>query len=251
MSDLLDEYNERLRERDIGSYDVTILEGKLGRNDPKFDSTGKAKPFYGLTCIAWIDRTSELFRRLRDLQKTFESDFEQAGLGGIFSFLEPKSFHMTICDIDANSDPTQIRVNDRIEEVQRALGQIGTPGRVTCRIEGIGLKITITALVRFDCALELKKVLDMEHKIKQSTGVNVRDFTGHVSLAYFVRHPRRNIERIKQILSPYANRALGEFVFYQLDLTYFTDMNTFMPIMTIDLEHGKVTHHDRFKECPS
>lgn len=42
---------------------------------------------------------------------------------------------------------------------------------------------------------------------------------------------------------------IGEFVFSQFDLTCFTDMNTFIPVLTINLENGKVTRHDRLMEC--
>jgi len=113
---------------------------------------------------------------------------------------------------------------------------------VTSLIKGIGLKQTITALVRFDSAPEeLEKVLAMECKIKQATGENFRDFAGHVSLAYLVQHPGDDVDRIRQILLPYEERVLGEFAFSQFDLTYFTDMNTYVPILTINLENGMQT----------
>lgn len=242
-SDLLNEYNERLQERDIRSYDVTILQD-IERNNPKFESNGTIKPFYGATCIAWIDQQSELFQKLRESQKSFQEEFEQAGLGNIFAFLAPKSFHMTICDIEASSDPSHIQLNTRIEQVHRAFEQIGTPGHVTSQVQGIGLKRTITALVRFTGAQELKKVLDIEQIIKEVTHTNVRGFAGHISLAYFVRYPGECIQAIKNILLPYDKKLLGRFMFSQVDFTCFTNMNKFIPLLTTNLMYGTITHHD-------
>jgi hypothetical protein len=152
---------------------------------------------------------------------------------------------MTICDIEDSLVPIEVQhIEARIQQVQDASDRIGTPGEVTCRISGIGLRRTISALVEFDDELELRKVLNMEREIKQSTGVNLRDFAGHVSLAYLVLHPGRSIERIKAILLPYEGRVFGEYVFSRFDLAYFADMNTFVPILTIDLEDGKTICHD-------
>ena len=244
VSDALREYNERLDGRRIAAWVPTQhVPG------PKFDSSGNAKPFYGSTCIAWIEQESELFRKLCDLQETIKEEFEQAGLGGIFSFLEPESFHMTVCDIDAGPDPTQIRLDDRIEQVQRAFEQIGKPGKVSALIKGIGLTRTITALVRFDSEPgELAKVLAMEREIKQATGEDAREFTGHISLAYLVQRPGAATDEIKEILLPYEDRVLGEFSFSQLDLAYFSDMNTYVPLLTVDLRDGTATYHDRASE---
>jgi len=242
VSDSLSEYNERLDERRIATWvppqDVP---------GPKFDSNGNAKPLYGSTCIAWIEQEPELFRKLCDLQKTIREEFEQAGLGGIYAFLEPESFHMTVCDIDAGPDPTRIPIEDRIEQGQRAFEQMKKPGKVTALIKGIGLKQTIAALVRFDHQPEeLDEVLAMEREIKQTTGENVREFTGHISIAYLVQRPGEEATgKIKEILLPYEDRVFGEFSFSQLDLAYFRDMNTYVPLLTVDLGDGTATYHDR------
>jgi hypothetical protein len=244
VSDSLTEYNERLDERRIATWVPTQhVPG------PKFDFSGNAKPFYGSTCIVWIEQESELFRTLCDLQETIREEFGRAGLGGTFTFLEPESFHMTVCDIDASPDPTRIRLDDRIQQVQKAFEQIEKPGKVTALIKGIGLTRTITALVRFDSEPgELDKVLAMERKIKQATGEDAREFTGHISIAYLVQHPGEATDKIKEILLPYRDRVFGEFSFSQLDLTYFGDMNTYVPVLTVDLGDGTVTHHARASE---
>jgi len=237
----LKRYNERLEQRRIPTW--------IPREDlpgPKFYPNGDTKPFYGLTCIAWVDQESELFRELCALQKILRAELEQAGLGGAFAFLEPASFHMTVCDVVGSSDPIQPqRASTLIQQVQRAFKRSGRPGKVTSLIKGIGLKGTITALVRFDSRpQELKNVLAMERKIKRATGKSVREFTGHISLAYLVQHPGSDTDKIKQILLPYEERVLGEFAFSEFDLTYFTDMNTYLPILTINLENGMQIPHD-------
>ena len=247
MPDLLSDYEGRLSTRVIASPNP--------RPAPrKFDPDGSIKPFYGLTCIAWIDRESGLFQRLCDLQRTFLKRLEEAGLGDVFAFLEPGSFHMTICDINASSDSSRCFDSRIIETVQGAFSRIGTPGKVTAQIRGIGLTNTITALVGFNDELELAKVLylereikapilDMDPEIKRSTHIHVREFAGHVSLAYCVRDPGKDAERVRGVLLPYKDQDLGEFAFSQFDLVYFTDMNTYTPMLTIDLRDGQVTHH--------
>ncbi len=237
MSDSLSKYDKRFCDRAIAPPNP--------RPAPdKFDPDGSIKPFYGLTCIVWIDQKSELFQKLCDLQKTFIKELEDAGLGDIFAFLRPESFHMTICDINASSDPGRCFDRKIIETVQGVFNQIGTTGKAISQIRGIGLKRTITSLVRFNDVLELEKVSSIEDKIKKATGVHVRDFAGHISLAYCVQNPdKEDAERVRKILLPYKDQDLGEFIFSRIDLVYFTDMNTYKPILTIDLKDGKVTHH--------
>jgi hypothetical protein len=246
MSDLKTKYDQRLRKRAISSLDVTRLKGRTGSRNRKFEPNGKARPFYGLTCIAWIDQQSKLFQELGNLQCTLREALENAELSEIFSFLAPESFHMTICDIEASPAPMPKQQFDRyVGQVQLAFQQIGVVGTVVSQVRSIGLTTTINALVRFNDEPELKKVFDMEQKIKQATGVNVRDFTGHISLAYFVQHPGDNAGKIKEILRPHEDTILGDFLFSQFDLTYFTDMNSYIPVLTIDLRDETVTRHSR------
>lgn len=162
---------------------------------------------------------------------------------------------MTICDVNASTDSSRCFDGRIIETVQGAFGRIEPSGKVVSQIRGIGLKTTITALVRFDDERELKKVYAIEHQIKEpilnmdpeikrSTCVGVRDFAGHISLAYCVRGlGEEDAEKIRKILLPYKDRDLGEFTFSQFDLTYFTDMNTYIPILTVNLTDGNVTNH--------
>lgn len=247
MSNSLDQYNERLCERDISSYDVTVLKTKLGENNPKFYPDGKVKAFHGLTCIAWIDRKSKLFLNLCELQDAIRTDFEKAGMGSNFSFLEPDSFHLTICDIEAGPAPFRIeKIDTRIAQIREAFDSWHEiPKEVTAQIQGLGLNQTITSLVRFDGELEkeLEKIRYLEEKIKEATGVNVREFTGHISLAYFVQYPGSSINKIKKILLNQGKFEPDIFTFSQFDLTYFTNMNEFMPIMTIDLGNRQLRLH--------
>ena len=256
MPDLLSDYEARFYGRDI-----------LSSNGPKpaprkFDRSGNIKPYYGLTCIAWIDQESALFQELCNLQDTIRKDLREAGSGDVFAFLRPESFHMTICDVVASSSPIQSEhARVLIERVQAAFEQIGTPGKVTSRIRGIGLASTITALVRFSSELELEKVLAMEREIKQSIRqsaswrdfeghISFRPFSGHISLAYCVQDPGdEKAAKIKEILYPHQDKDPGTFRFSQFDLTCFTDMNTYIPLLTIDLENGQVAHHHGFDEC--
>ncbi len=244
------EYEQRFLERDISAYNPAFLQGLLGPDDPKFYSYrqgdaepvrfGEAKLFYGFTCIAWAERDSMLFQSLVDLQNTLRDALQAAGLHKNFTFLDPPSFHMTVCDINTSTTPIQHR-KTIIRRSKEAFTQIGALGEITAQVRGIGLKRTIAALVRFNCYPELQKVLDIERRIKAVVGVNVREFAGHISLAYFVRHPGEQMEAIKDILLPYINVDVGEFMFSEVDLTYFSDMNTYNPVLTFNLETGSVT----------
>jgi hypothetical protein len=248
VSDLLSQYEGRFADRFI--VPPNPIPAPL-----KFDTGGSIRPYYGLTCIVWVDERSELFQKLCALQKTFEKQLEEAGLADVFAFLRPESFHMTICDISASSDSKRCFDENLIEAVQGAFEQIGTSGRVISQIRGIGLKTTITALVRFDDEQELKKAFRIERTIKEailcvdpeirrSACVRFREFAGHISLAYCVRNPgEEDPERVREILRPYQDEGLGEFAFSRLDLTYFTDMNTYVPLVTLNLHDGRVTQH--------
>ena len=244
LPDPLTKYNARLEKRRISTWDPPQdLPG------PKFYPNGDARPYYGVTCIAWVEQGSELFRKLHDAQQTIKEELDLAGFGGMYTFLEPETFHMTVCDIDATPDPAQIRRADRMEQVRKAFEQVEPAGKVTCLIKGIGLKQTIAALVRFDRdPTELDAVLALERRIKRATGEDMRAFTGHVSLAYLVRHPGDDTGRLKETLLPYEGQDFGEFAFSRFDLTHFADMNTYTPLLTIGLEDGAVTLHDRSGE---
>jgi 2'-5' RNA ligase len=242
------EYEERFSDRLIAPPNPMSAPNK-------FAPDGSREPFYGLTCIAWIDQKSELFPELRSLQKEIERSLQWAGLGDFFAFLRPESFHMTICDINASPDSSRCFDGKIIETVQEAFKRIKTSEKVIAQIRGIGLKTTITALVHFNAEHELHDVLRMEHEIKEaihsldsktknSTCVRVRDFAGHISLAYCVQDPgKEDAERIRETLRSYEDQDLGEFNFTQFDLAYFTDMNTYIPVLTVNLNDNTITSH--------
>jgi hypothetical protein len=243
MSTILDKYNKRLCQRNIHSNDITILKD-IESHNPKFESNGKIKPFYGSTCIAWIDKQSDLFKRLWNLQQSIQNKFEQAGVKDMFTFLEPTSLHMTICDIDASTDYSQVKPLDHVKHIQRSLAQIGRIGKIQTHIQGIGLNTSITALVQFNNKCELEKVLDLEQRIKIATNTDCRNFVGHISLAYFVQYPGEKIQTIKDILLPFEDQFIGDFTFSKFDFTYFRDMNTYLPLLTINLLNSKVIRHE-------
>ncbi len=245
MSNILVEYQKRLRERNIHPNDVTAQAEMVNPASLKFDPNGKIKPFYGLTCIAWVEQGSQLFEELCDFQSLIQKELEEIGAGDVFSFLEPESFHMTICDITASSSPSQLQqIRDCTQRVQNAFTQPRKPEDITAHVQGVGLSTTITALVDFKSEVELKKVLGLEQKIKQAAQVDVRNFAGHISLAYCVKSPGGKIRTIQKLFLPDKDMCFGEFSFSRFDLTYFVDMNTFIPLLTIDLESGQVHPHE-------
>ncbi|MCD6116249.1 DUF1868 domain-containing protein [bacterium] len=241
-------YRNRLLKYDIRSCDVAVLKESLKKNNPKFHPEGEPKAFYGLTCIVRINQKSWLFHSLCELQNRIKKDLENAQLDNFFSFLKPESFHMTICDIEAGPAPVQVdKINIRVRQLREVFDfRDEIPKHIYSQIRGLGLQETITALVRFDEGLEseLENILSLEAKIKEAACVNIREFTGHVSLAYFTGYPGGSIRKIKNILLNYAEYSQGEFDFSQFDLTCFTNMNKYIPIMTIDLHRKSLIFHN-------
>lgn len=250
MSSLLTDYENRLLIREVNPNDQATYPMKIDLEHIKFSSNGKIKPYYGLTCITWINRKSDLYQELCTVQSSIQAELSKKGIGQIFFFLEPTSFHMTICDITARPialDSTEIQRG--CDQVLRAFSKEPKMDTVTSYVQGLGLKSTITALVRFKQESELQKVLHLEREIKQATRVNLRNFLGHITLAYCVTPPDAELEIILRILHSYHDHFFGEFPFSEFDLTYFTDMNTFIPLVTINFEDSQITNHPiKFKD---
>ncbi|MBN1565717.1 MAG: DUF1868 domain-containing protein [Anaerolineae bacterium] len=236
------DYEHRLDRYAIHTVDPPRLDAILA-GGWKFHPDGTVKPYYGFTCIAWVDQASTLYATLCKLQQTLKMKFDATGAGHVFSFLRPDSLHMTICDIEASPTPLTHDLDTRLQQGQTAFEAIGAAGSVTAQIRGIGLHSTITALVRFADAAELRKVLAMEQHIKDATQMDVRQFTGHISLAYMVQPPGDHFAAIKDILLAH-DTALGDFTFSAFDLTYFPHMNEYNPLLTLDLATGQITRHE-------
>ncbi|GEM_PF-291153 len=240
-------YENRLAERQrvFTNFDSKLAAEILekAKSQTRFSPDTTIKPFYGLTTIAWVRPESGLHKKLVQLQKQIGGDLAAEGFDKKFAFLEPSSFHMTIADID----PSKVeypqtdklipgQVAHRIRDAKKAFQTIGAPGQVKANVRGIGFTGVITALVRFK-PNELTKVLRMESAIQSATNTEVRKFTGHISLAYFVDPDttENELRRIIEILKKYQNRSLGGFTIESFDLTSFSDMNHFTPLVTRDL----------------
>ena len=259
-------YNTRLAERSIWQYELGY-DASLLKNSSKFFTTGEIMPFYGLTAIAWTRQQRELDNRLRRLQQELKAKIiavlkdekvidTDKDINKVFFFLDPDSFHMTVCDIDPRAkkytdarpaEPvTREQFEERLDQVGKAFKAIGTPGKISAQVKGVGLKRTITALVRFPDVEELTKVRGMEAVIKDKTQTSEREFTGHISLAYFINYPGdKAFKRIVEILKEYENIDLGEFSFSSFDFTYFPNMNHFVPILTKNLTTGEIIPRNR------
>ena len=258
MPDLLREYEERLRTRDLA-----FSQGPFPA-PTKFTSDGHAKPFFGLTCIAWVDPGSDLFVKLHTLQSQLDQALAAAGFGDVFALLEPGSFHMTICDVVASSHPISRRYAEVLtQRVLVAFAKIGAPEPVSAQAQGLGLDTTITAQVRFARESELSKVYAMERQIKHAIRealppeptelaalLSLRPFAGHISLAYCVQELSEGEKRqVRELLRRYNPANLGPFTFASFDLTCFTDMNTYIPLLTLYLDDGSVTPYNHLQQC--
>ena len=236
MTDEQTEYRARLAKRDIRAWQPPLP------TEDKVKRAGEWMPFYGLTCIAMVDPASALYRELGRVQTDLRARLEAIGLGHIYVWLKPETFHMTVCDLIVTGSVSVApkRKTELIEQVHSAFEQIGRPGPVRCHPTGLGLKRTIGAMVLFPDPKQLDTVIEMERTIKAATGVDMRDFTGHISLAYLVPRPEIPVAQIKEVMLAYQCHDFGEFLFDRFDLAAFTDMNTYRPILTKNLVDGTI-----------
>ena len=243
---ILAAYEKRLGERDI---DVQGTTKPSDIDNIKFTPNGEINSFYGLTSIVWVQKETALFKNLVVYQEAIKKDLKQAGLEKFFAFLEPSSFHMTLCDILADPKPISSQeAKQYVDKVQEIFSDKIKKKTICGEVKGIGLSSTITALVRFQ-EKELQKVLELEKLVKVATKVNVRDFTGHISLAYLVAEPDEARIKIKEILRSQMMKSFGSLTFSQFDMTCFTDMNTYIPLLSIKFEKGLVIKHDNTTNC--
>ncbi|MBL7025100.1 MAG: DUF1868 domain-containing protein [Candidatus Marinimicrobia bacterium] len=216
----------------------------LGDLSQKFTPDGGAKAFYGLTVVAFIESESLLHKKICDFQNKIAAALESAGVGHVFSMLEPLSFHMTICDIVAGSAPLEpAKLLDIVEAGRRLFPKLGMDSKLSCQLTGLGVDMSLVLLAEFESDASLKQCLHLEKQLKKGFQVDERSFLGHVSLAYFVQQPGTQLNRIKQVLAPFSEEALGEFNFNKISLCHFSDMNTYTPLISFDLLDRSFEHH--------
>ncbi len=247
MSSILKNYEARLlaRAKLSGKEMLRLTEGEL--SSPKFSPGGEIKPYYGLTCIAWVEAQSSLSQQLLTVQNSLQTQLTSAGLDHFFAFLDPTSFHMTICDIVASKTAlNSTMVKSIYNQIQAAFQEPLSTDRIEAHVSGLGLTSTITALVHFQQETELNKILHLETMIKKATRVNVRDFLGHITLAYGVSSPKSQIKSIQTVLQHFSTHQFGALTISEFDLTYFTNMNTFTPLLTVNPKAGQVVEHPNF-----
>ena len=75
MSNLLAEYDDRIRKRESLLKGEPSAHQKTKINPLKFSASGKIKPFHGLTCITWVDEKSELHAKLSAVQHSLRTEF--------------------------------------------------------------------------------------------------------------------------------------------------------------------------------
>ncbi len=238
MESILASYMARLEAWRLDHFKAEFLVEDHPDLSQKFHPSGAAKPFHGLTVVTFIDPESMLYQALCDYQNRIRTALKQAGLEAIFSFLDPKSFHMTLCDIVAGPDPVPTQQTARIlQAAGRCFPSIGKIPDLSGTLSGLGVDASLLLLVQFE-ETALKACLDIEHLLKEGLGVDERSFLGHVSLAYFVQVPGSVLQQIKCVLDPFKGESLGQFPITKIDLCYFRDMHSYQPRMTFDLRDG-------------
>ena len=240
MSELLTKYEKRLDKRDINVNNVKKV---THVENLKFKLNGEINPYYGLTSIVWIKPETKLHKKLSAYQQAVKVALDQTGLRKFFAFLNPQSFHMTLCDIAASPTPIESQKAAKyVDQIAKAFSDIAKVEPITGQVQGVGFISTLSALVRFE-EKELYKALGLEQRIKDAAQVNHRNFTGHISLAYLLSDPDEVAHRITEILRTYMSTTFGNLTFSQFDLTSFTDMNTFIPLLSINFVDNQIARH--------
>src|SRR5664280_2247543 len=157
--------------------DEAHLEGSLF-----FYPDGRAKPFFGLSCIAPVLYGSSLYDELCNLQASIRSALHAEQLGDIFTFLNPASLHMTITDIDPpdiaqpNIPLSDSHLRQRLDQVAEAFARMPSTETITahaCRLtfpdDGIAVSVA------FPSSTQLGKILAVDEMIKRETGVSQRE----------------------------------------------------------------------------
>ena len=249
MDHLLTKYNARLDTWRLDLFKGEFLVEGHADLSPKFHSSGVAKPFHGLTVVTFIDPESVLHHKLCDYQIRISTVLKQAGLESIFSFLDPRSFHMTLCDIVAGPDPIpNQQIDTIIQAARKCFPDLGKIPDLFCTLTGLGVDVSLLNMARFEEPAALQACLDIEYLLKAGLGVDERSFLGHVSLAYFVQAPGSALEQIKLVLDPFKGATLGQFPITKIELCYFRDMNSYTSLMSFDLRNGDFCDHSRLFE---
>jgi len=247
MGQLLANYRARLDTWRLEAFQGARLNESRGDLSPKFHPSGAIKPFYGLTVVAFIDPESLLYQRLCVFQNRIRTALESARLESIFSFLNPLSFHMTLCDIMATSAPIPVRqVESTLQAARKTFLKLEKYPDLSCHLSGIGMDQSLLVPARFKTQAALQACVDIEQSFKDGLGVNERSFLGHISLAYFVQAPGRKLQRIKQTLTPFSKESCGLFPIRSVSLCYFRDMNSYTPLLSLDLLSGNFKDNTSF-----
>ena len=240
MNPLLQTYKHRLSDWKLQNFSGQ----SLGDLSHKFNPDGTANAIYGLTIVAFIEPESLLYRNMCELQNRIEAALDSAGVGVVFSMLDPLSFHITLCDIVASRAPLDpVELQGAVETARELFPKLGNNSKLSCQLTGLGVDMSLVMLAEFATESSLKQCLNLEKQLKQGFKVDERAFLGHVSLAYFVQSPEAQLYRINQALAPFSEETLGEFTFNKISLCHFKDMNTYTPLISFDLLDGRVDDH--------
>ncbi|MFA5088109.1 MAG: glycogen/starch synthase, partial [Candidatus Omnitrophota bacterium] len=248
----LAEYQKRVAERHDFVVHPTIdrmekAQQVVKTNHTKFLADGTMNSYYGTTVIAFVLQDAPAYNCLSVLQERIKEALEKEGLARFMHFLSAAQRHMTICDIEESSQPlTDEQIRLRIKQVKEMFVQVNwRKGIIRAEVKQLGFKGALTVLVHFRDQDQLDKAAKIESLVKNATGQDKRKFAGHISLAYRVGDATiDDLRRISEIIRQFGEEDLGLISFSEVSLTYFTDMNTFMPLVTLDLQTGAVTERE-------
>lgn len=160
----------------------------------KFDVNGKVQPFPGNTFICHIDKQSDAFQYLRELQLRLMAGPHAHH----FTFMPPASFHMTIMAGVSGSPPKVSTLPKGVTQsvplkvmtsmIEAELPSVVVPDRYIMRCSDLfaGHSLTLDG----DTNHEIANLAAARESLRNATGISELDFsvyTFHVTLAYVIR----------------------------------------------------------------
>ena len=244
-------YLSRLQDRRNGLLNTSAEKIERIARNRKFSSKGQAQIFMGTTVIAPVQKNSTAFAHLIDLQSRLKQAVEKAGLSRFVAWLDPETFHMSVCDIDGGlAELTNGHIIKRKDEVNRAFLNLQSNhiSPIQGEIRHLGLFTALTPLVWFDDPKELEKVFEIEAEVKANTSEpkEQREFTGHISLGYPVgQMTEQDLQALVGVFQQFDNEDIGNVLFDEVALENFKDMQDYTKILSLKLDSGEIIDHEQ------
>lgn len=209
----------------------------------KFTTDGCVQIWPGNTFICHIDRTSDAYRHILELQE----EVKQSRFSQFFTFLPPSSFHMTVFEgispvsVPGNGWPDGVPTGASRDAVSRVLLErvepLVLPRSYRIKIDGFfaGHSLTVSGADE----AEEQALRQTRRTLSEATGIAFEafdDYVFHITLAYLVEWLSEKTARELAAFGAEAGRRFRERVatieLGAVEFCDFDSMHHFEPIRT-------------------